>query len=248
MFGGRSRSWSLSDCRSLSFYSTWAAFQGTHYFFGNCISPFYSPELFGDSPHSWFGAKPAWWPTWLLFSPALLVLWAPGGFRSLVTIIAARTTKRFGRTRRPALSGEPRKTYLGERSFPLIMQNVHRYFLYLALIFIVILTIDVWKALWFVDPATNKNSFGISVGTIVSRNQCDSAERLYFWVHSLRHLAGGFLDQFSKSPGCLPRLRVCELFKSSPHALGMDELVLGRFHRSLCRLCSMGIWHDWRIV
>src|SRR5207248_6437772 len=62
-------------------YSTWAAFQGTHYFFGNYISPFYSPELFGDSPHSWFGAKPAWWPTWLLFSPALLVLWAPGGFR-----------------------------------------------------------------------------------------------------------------------------------------------------------------------
>ena len=28
-------------------YSTWAAFQGTHYFFGNYISPFYSPEIFG---------------------------------------------------------------------------------------------------------------------------------------------------------------------------------------------------------
>src|SRR5205814_3372954 len=49
-------------------YSTWAAFQGTHYFFGNYISPFYSPEIFGDSPHSWFGAKPGWWPGWLLFS------------------------------------------------------------------------------------------------------------------------------------------------------------------------------------
>src|SRR5947209_9780927 len=39
-------------------YSTWAAFQGTHYFFGNYISPFYSPEIFGDSPHTWFGSKP----------------------------------------------------------------------------------------------------------------------------------------------------------------------------------------------
>ena len=26
-------------------YSTWAAFQGAHYFFGNYISPFYSPEM-----------------------------------------------------------------------------------------------------------------------------------------------------------------------------------------------------------
>ena len=48
-------------------YSTWAAFQGKNYFFGNYISPFYSPELFGDSPHSWFGPKPGWWPAWLLF-------------------------------------------------------------------------------------------------------------------------------------------------------------------------------------
>src|SRR4030095_3721331 len=62
-------------------YSTWAAFQGTNYFFGNYISRFYSPEIFGVSPHSWFGPKPGWWPVWLVFSPALLVLWAPGGFR-----------------------------------------------------------------------------------------------------------------------------------------------------------------------
>src|SRR5882724_89975 len=53
-------------------YSTWAAFQSQHYYFGNYISPFYSPELFGNSPHSWFGSKPLWWPAWLIFSPALL--------------------------------------------------------------------------------------------------------------------------------------------------------------------------------
>src|ERR1051326_6396584 len=39
-------------------YSTWASFQGKNYFLGNYISPFYSPEIFGDSPHSWFGPKP----------------------------------------------------------------------------------------------------------------------------------------------------------------------------------------------
>src|SRR6266487_2351480 len=34
-------------------YSTWAAFQGRYYHYGPYLSPFYSPELFGDSPHSW---------------------------------------------------------------------------------------------------------------------------------------------------------------------------------------------------
>ena len=38
-------------------YATWAAFQGDHYTYGPYLSPFYSPELFGSSPHSWFGPK-----------------------------------------------------------------------------------------------------------------------------------------------------------------------------------------------
>ena len=50
-------------------YATWAAFQGTHYHFGPYLSPFYSPEIFGDSPHSWFGPLPAWWPAFLPFRP-----------------------------------------------------------------------------------------------------------------------------------------------------------------------------------
>ena len=40
-------------------YATWAAFQDAHYTFGPYLSPFYSPELWGDSPHAWFGPKPA---------------------------------------------------------------------------------------------------------------------------------------------------------------------------------------------
>ena len=62
-------------------YTTWAAFQGEHYHHGPYLSPFYAPEIFGDSAHSWLGPKPIWWPTWLPFSPAFLILWAPAGFR-----------------------------------------------------------------------------------------------------------------------------------------------------------------------
>ena len=59
-------------------YANWAAFQGKHYSCGPYLSPFYSPELFGDSPHSWFGPKPGWWPAWWPYSPAHLILWTPG--------------------------------------------------------------------------------------------------------------------------------------------------------------------------
>src|SRR5437773_8849501 len=62
-------------------YSAWAAFQGTHYFFGNYISPFYSPEIFGDSPHSWLGPQPTWSPPRLVFCRGLLILSASRGFR-----------------------------------------------------------------------------------------------------------------------------------------------------------------------
>ena len=64
-------------------YATWAAFQGTHYHWGPYLSPFYSPEIFGESAHSWLGPKPDWWASWLPWSPAFLILWAPGGFRMI---------------------------------------------------------------------------------------------------------------------------------------------------------------------
>ena len=62
-------------------YATWAAFQGNHYEHKNYLSPFYSPVLWGDSHHSWFGSKPSFWPGWLPFSPAVLILPFPAGFR-----------------------------------------------------------------------------------------------------------------------------------------------------------------------
>src|ERR671913_1594470 len=135
-------------------YATWAALQGDHYEHGPYLSPFYSPLLFGEGPHSWFGAwsKPGWWPGAVPFSAAMLILWAPGGFRFTCYYYRRAYYKAFWADPPSCAVGEPRKGYLGERSFPLILQNVHRYFLYIALLFIVVLAYDVWKALWFTDP------------------------------------------------------------------------------------------------
>jgi hypothetical protein len=63
-------------------YANWAAYQGEHYWYGPYLSPFYSPELLGNSPHAWFGPSPTWWPTSILpYSAAWLILIFPLGFR-----------------------------------------------------------------------------------------------------------------------------------------------------------------------
>src|SRR5215471_19054161 len=140
-------------------YSTWAAFQGEHYYWGPYLSPFYSPELFGSSPHSLFGPKPGWWPSWVPFSPALLILWAPGLFRLTCYYYRGAYYKAFWADPPSCTVGEPRKTYLGERSLPLIMQNFHRYFLRLSYLIWGVLAYDAVKSFWF------ENGFGIGVGT-----------------------------------------------------------------------------------
>src|SRR6266567_3773693 len=179
-------------------YSTWAALQGQHFRFGPYLSPFYSPELFGPTHEGWFGPSPSWMPVWV--TGALLILWAPGGFRVTCYYYRGAYYKAFWADPPSCAVGEPRKTYLGGRSFPLNIQNLHRYFLYLALVFLVLLAHDVWKALWFTDAQTGKAHFGIGVGTIVlAVNVCLLAS-YSFGCHSLRHLIGGSRDQLSKAP------------------------------------------------
>jgi hypothetical protein len=227
-------------------YSTWAAFQGTNYSYGPYLSPFYSPEIFGSSPHSWFGPKPAWWPTRLLFSPALLILWAPGGFRFTCYYYRGAYYKAFWADPPSCAVGEPRKTFRGENSFPLIMQNIHRYFMYLALVFIVILASDVWKALWFTNAAGQK-SFGIGVGTLVLATNVVLLGGYTFGCHSLRHLVGGFLDQVSKAPMC-HKTYSCVSCLNRRHMLwAWMSLFWVGFTDLYVRLCSIGVWHDVRI-
>jgi hypothetical protein len=98
-------------------YATWAAFQNANYVHGPYLSPFYSPELWGDSPHAWFGPKPGWWPLWLPFSPALIILPVPALFRFTCYYYRGAYYKAFWADPPSCSVGEPRKSYLGERYF-----------------------------------------------------------------------------------------------------------------------------------
>jgi hypothetical protein len=229
-------------------YATWAALQGSHYFYGPYLSPLYSPELFGDSPHSWFGAKPNWWPAVLPWSPALLILWAPGLFRVTCYYYRGAYYKAFFADPPSCTVSEPRKRYRGEYSFPLIVQNIHRYFLYIALFFIIFLAYDVWKALWFVDPATSEKSFGIGVGTLVLATNVTLLGGYTFGCHSLRHLVGGFMDRLSGAP-VKRRAYWCVSCLNRRHMLwAWMSLFWVAFSDIYVRMCSMGVWTDWRII
>lgn len=229
-------------------YATWAALQGENYHWGPYLSPFYSPELFGQSPHNWFGPKPQWWPLWLPFSPALLILPFPGAFRLTCYYYRGAYYKSFWADPPACAVGEPRKHYRGENSFPLIVQNVHRYFLYIALIFLVILAHDVWKAMWFADPASGRVSFGIGVGTIVLAINVVLLGGYALGCHSMRHLVGGYLDRLSQFP-LRRKAYSCSSCLNNRHMVwAWMSLVWVAFSDVYVRLCSMGVWSDWRIL
>jgi len=170
-------------------YATWRAFQGTEYEWGPYLSPFYSPLI--DPGHKW-------WP----LSPALLILAAPLGFRMTCYYYRKAYYRAFFLSPPScAVTGIRAGKYTGERRFPFILQNLHRYFLYLALLFIVILWYDAIRAFWF------DGSFGVGVGSLVMLANVILLSGYTFSCHSLRHLVGGKLDCFSCAVAGGPRYK-----------------------------------------
>ena len=228
-------------------YSTWAGFQNRHYEFGPYLSPFYSPLIVGESARAWIhAAAPSWWPAGLPFSSAFLILWAPGGFRFTCYYYRGAYYKAFWSDPPNCAVGEPRSTYWGERSFPLIFQNVHRYFMYIAVGFIVFLTKDVWDALWFTDNGVTH--FGLGVGTFVMLANVVLLSGYTFGCHSLRHLVGGRLNVFAKRPISKLAHDCTSCLNRSHMYWAWASLVMVGFTDVYIRLCSMGIWTDFRIL
>ncbi len=230
-------------------YANWAAFQGEHYWLPgtNYLSPFYSPELFGNSPHAWFGPQPSWWPSWLPFSPALLILLGPAGFRLTCYYYRGAYYKAFWADPPNCAVGEPRKSYIGESNWPLLIQNIHRYFLYVAILFIGVLTYDAITAYWFKDES-GKGGFGVGVGSLVLTLNVILLSGYTFGCHSMRHLVGGRRDCMSDSPLCQKAYKGCSALNKRHMLWAWTSLVGVMFADVYVRLCSMGVWKDIRII
>lgn len=257
-------------------YGTWAALQGDHYVYqgngANYLTPFYSPllweaanvgswltkqpgvaETVTSTHHAWFGdAPPSWWPGWLpiAFSPAMLILWAPGGFRFTCYYYRGAYYKAFWADPLNCSVGEPgfrKKKYRGERKFPLTIQNVHRWFMYLAVAFLFMLAYDAIVAMGF-KGADGKTHFGIGVGTLVLVTNVVLLSCYTLGCHSLRHIVGGFRDRMSGRPAqekvydCVSCLnsRHMKFAWASLFSVGLSDVYI--------RLCSMGVLTDYHVV
>ena len=94
--------------------------------------------------------------------------------------------------------GEPRASYLGERYFPLVLQNVHRYGLLLSVVFLFILGWDALKAFRF-DDGVGGTTFGMGLGTAIMVVNVVLLSCYTFGCHSTRHVLGGLSDTLSSS-------------------------------------------------
>lgn len=237
-------------------YSTWAALQGNHYFYGSYLSPFYSPLLFvdpsvvGSAPlaHAWFGGWPSWWPAFIPASPAFLVLAFPGAFRFTCYYYRKAYYRAFFFTPPGCAVGAlPQKNYQGE-TYLLIFQNLHRYAMYFALFFIVILFFDAVQA-FFRD-----GKFGVGVGSIVLLLNATFLACYTLGCHSFRHLVGGRLDCFSCDAASTKRYGIWKrvtLLNENHMLFAWVSLFWVGFSDVYVRLVSMGIWHDlstWGIM
>ena len=230
-------------------YATWAGSLNAHYDYGNYLSPMYSPLFWGNSPHAMIGqGAPSWWPGFLPYSGALLILWAPGGFRLTCYYYRGAYYKSHWASPAACAVGKPHDEYSGERKLPLLVHNLHRYLLWFALALIFFLSHDAYKAMWFTDAATGATHFGIGVGTIVLTLNALFLAGYTFGCHSLRHIIGGFKDRISEAPLRRHLYRAVTWFNEAHAKWAWVSLLWVMFADLYVRMLSMGVWHDLRIL
>lgn len=235
-------------------YSTWAAFQGNHYWHETYLSPFYSPVLFVDDTvagaapvaHAWLGLWPDWlraiWPSGFPTSPAWLILGGPMTFRATCYYYRKFYYRAFFLSP-PACSvnGVPVKKYRGE-TLLFLFQNLHRYTWYIAVCYVVILYYDAYIAFF------RQGEFGVGVGSIVLLLNATLLAMYVFGCHSCRHLTAGRLDCFTCTSGTKVQYglwrRVTRL--NERHMLwAWVSMVWVGLADVYVRLCSLDVIHDY---
>jgi hypothetical protein len=174
-------------------YATIRAFQGAHYYAEPYLSPFYSPCL-GDCVEgsSDFGQPFGWFP----LSAALIILIFPLGFRMTCYYYRKAYYRSFWLSPPACAVAEPHTAYSGETRLPLILNNLHRWFWYAAVVVAAILTFD--TVLTFRNEQGEWGHMGL--GTLVFLANIYLIWMYTLSCHSCRHAVGGRLRHFSKHP------------------------------------------------
>ena len=173
---------------AFAIFATGRAFENAHYQYtdngAHYLSPFYSP-LFLNNWHV-FGLR---------FSPALFILPFPLLFRATCYYYRKAYYRAFFWD--PPACGvsevAPRKHYTGEREFPFVLQNLHRYAFYAAVVVVLVLWWDTFLAFDF------GGHFGLGLGSLIFLGNVVLLSMYTFSCHSWRHLSGGCTKCFSCS-------------------------------------------------
>jgi hypothetical protein len=159
------------------------------------LSPFTSPCVTKSCPSgardfgTWFGHFPPFIPLAIIVLPFLL------GFRLTCYYYRRAYYRAFWQSPPGCGVAEPHKSYTGETRFPLIIQNIHRYFFYAALLISLINTYDLIRAF-----RGGGGGFGIGLGTLIMLVNVVMLWTYTLSCHSCRHITGGRLRNFSAHP------------------------------------------------
>lgn len=178
-------------------YATVRVFTGHWYWVPryHYLTPFYSPCVNGEcvpgssSLGRWIPAVPPIIPYAFISLPFIL------GFRLSCYYYRRTYYRAFWRSPSACAVREPHASYSGETKFPLILQNLHRYFFGFTVLVSVLNTYDMVQA--FRGP---DGGFGIGLGSLII-----TANVILLWgytlgCHSCRHITGGRLKNFAKHP------------------------------------------------
>jgi hypothetical protein len=159
------------------------------------LTPFYSPCVTASCVPAardfgtWFGEFPPFVPYAIITLVFLLT------FRVTCYYYRRAYYRAFWLSPPACAVAEPHRGYSGETRFPLVVQNVHRYFFYAAVLISLINTYDAIRAFHGAD-----GGFGIGLGTLVMLVNVALLWAYTASCHSCRHITGGRLRHFSKHP------------------------------------------------
>jgi hypothetical protein len=209
----RKDNWRLYPLTTFVIFTAWVVYATVRAFWGaafyvpeyHYLTPFYSPclneicnNVVGQTGVTGNAAE------FGTFLPAGTRGWIPFAAISLPFLLLFRLTcyyyrkayyRSFWASPAACAVKEPHGKYTGERRFPLIGQNLHRYFWLAAVLISLINTYDAIRAFHGKD-----GGIGIGLGTVIL-----VVNVILLWLytlscHSCRHIVGGRLKNFSKHP------------------------------------------------
>ena len=167
--------------------------QGSH-----VLSPLFSPLIIpGEGT---MGSLVPMWLAWM--SPAMFILIFPAGFRATCYYYRKAYYRAFMQQPTGCAVSKPWDEYSGETGL-LVVQNLHRYFMYVMLLYLPILSWDFWLSVNFHEG--DVHTYGVSFGSICLLVNVLMLAGYTFGCHAFRHVIGGGSNDWTS--GSLGRVK-----------------------------------------